>query len=71
MSKYGSRKFLTTNYGMTLGFVALPLGVLMQAPEGYWTALAGLFVLLGLGVGAYNYANVRWNKDATTTQNDR
>ena len=56
---YGSRKFIITLSGMVLGTGALVFGSLMSPPEGFWNSLGAYFLLLGAGIGAYNWANLR------------
>lgn len=56
---YGSRKFIVTMSGMGMGAAMTVLGVLIDAPEGYWAALPALFILFAAGIGAYNWANLR------------
>lgn len=59
MSDYASRKFLVTMTGMLLGVVLVMFGAIYDPPDGYWTALPSLFILLAAGIGAYNWANLR------------
>ncbi len=56
---YGSRKFVTTNVAMAVGAAMLIFGVMIEAPEGYWSALPGFFILLAAGIGAYNWSNTQ------------
>lgn len=58
-----SRKFITTMTGMLLGSITLFAGVLMKAPEGFWSALPAYFLLIGGGIGAYNWANLRQSQN--------
>ena len=62
---YGSRKFIVTMTGMGLGVFCTMFGALYDAPDGYWTALPALFILLAAGIGAYNWANLRQSQNGS------
>lgn len=62
---YGSRKFLTTNAGMLLGVFCIIFGAIFEPPEGYWSALPALFILLAAGIGAYNWSNLRQSQNGS------
>ncbi len=64
-SDYTSRKFIVTMTGMLLGIVLMVFGALVDPPEGFWGALPALFILLAAGIGAYNWANVRYAQNGS------
>ena len=55
MGKFGSRKFIVTMTAMVMALGAAAGGVLS----------GDLAVVLGAGIGAYNWANVQVSKDVT------
>lgn len=63
--EYGSRKFIVTMYGMTLGATLTVLGALISAEAGYWAALPPLFILFAAGISAYNWANLRQSQNGS------
>lgn len=56
---YGSRKFITTNGNTGMGVFCVMFGAIYDVPDGYWTAMPALFILLAAGISAYNWANLR------------
>lgn len=62
---FRSRKFLTTNSAMVLGTSMMVFGALVKAPEGFWSALPAFFIMLGGGIAAYNWANLRESQNGS------
>jgi len=60
-----SRKFLTTNYAMSLGAGITVLSMYSSPPEGFFTGLAGLYILLAAGIAAYNWSNLRESQNGS------
>ncbi len=54
MNGYASRKFLTTNIAIFLGTCITLLGMYINAEIN-----AGYYVLLGLAIASYNWANAK------------
>lgn len=55
-----SRKFITTNFAIALGTMVTVLGM-------YWEADVnpGFYVLIGVGIGAYNWSNLRQSQNGS------
>jgi len=56
---YRSRKFIVTMYAMTIGGLITTTAMFVRPDDGFYTALSGFFILLGTGIAAYNWANLK------------
>jgi hypothetical protein len=62
---YGSRKFIITMTGMGLGAFVTLAAMFAEPDPAFYPALTGFYLLLGAGIGAYNWSNLRESQNGS------
>jgi len=65
MEGYASRKFVVTMTGMGLGTLVTLVAMFADPDPAFYGALTGFFLLLGAGIGAYNWSNLRESQNGS------